>query len=109
MGEDAIQIGPEELRTKLQSAAPPQLIDVRWPQEHQICRIEGARLIPLDRLPASLGELDPEAELVVYCHHGMRSLNAVQFLRAQGFANARSLSGGIDLWSQRIDPAVPRY
>jgi adenylyltransferase/sulfurtransferase len=85
------------------------LIDVRTPREHQIARIEGAKLIPLNELPGRLDELDPEADLVVHCHHGPRSTQAVMFLRGNGFEKARNLAGGIDAWSHHVDPNVPRY
>jgi len=85
------------------------LLDVREPVEWDIVHLEGATLIPLMTLPARMGELDPRAELVVYCHHGMRSLQAVEFLRAAGFGKARSLAGGIEAWAEAIDPAMHRY
>jgi molybdopterin/thiamine biosynthesis adenylyltransferase/rhodanese-related sulfurtransferase len=85
------------------------LLDVRTPQEWQIARIEGAKLIPLQDLPDRLGELDSAANLVVFCHHGPRSTQAVRFLRQIGFARARNLAGGIEAWSRDIDRSVPRY
>ena len=85
------------------------LLDVREPHEHQIARIPGAVLIPLRSLPARLAELDSSRPLVVYCHHGLRSLHAVELLRGSGFARATSLRGGIDAWSREVDPGVPRY
>jgi rhodanese-related sulfurtransferase len=85
------------------------ILDVREPAEHAISRIEGATLLPLRQLPQRLGEIDPGRPLLVYCHYGMRSLQAVQLLRSRGFAGAVSLSGGIDAWSREVDPAVPRY
>ena len=85
------------------------LVDVREPWEHQLCRIEGARLIPLGSLAASLQTLPDVDELICYCHHGMRSLDAAAWLRLQGFEKAKSLAGGIERWSREIDPKVPRY
>lgn len=85
------------------------LIDVRSPMESAICRIEGARLIPLQDLPAELDRLDPAARYVVHCHHGGRSAQAVDLMRRRGFSAAQNLAGGIDAWSRQIDPAVPRY
>jgi rhodanese-related sulfurtransferase len=86
------------------------MIDVREPAEHAICHIEGAALIPMQSIPACLNELDGSAErIVVFCHHGVRSLSVVDWLRRQGVENCQSMAGGIDLWSLRIDPAVPRY
>ena len=87
----------------------PVLVDVRTPQEWQICRLDGAILIPLQELPSRLDELDPGEEIVVYCHVGVRSAMAVQFLRGSGFERARNLEGGIDAWSAHVDPSTPRY
>lgn len=84
------------------------LLDVRNPPEWTICRIDGATLIPLPELPRRFGEIDPKALVVAHCHHGMRSAQAVQFLRAQGY-RAVNLGGGIDAWSAAVDPRVPRY
>jgi rhodanese-related sulfurtransferase len=77
--------------------------------EHAIARVEGARLLPLNELPQRFEELDPEADLVVMCHHGIRSAQAVAFLRDKGFARVRNLAGGIDAWSRDVDDSVPRY
>ena len=85
------------------------VLDVRQPEEHAAAHIAGATLIPLRELPQRLGELDAARPLVVHCHHGMRSLQAVHLLRSRGFAQARSMAGGIDAWSREVDPSVPRY
>lgn len=89
----------------------PRLIDCREADELEICRIAGCEWVPLGTFPTSLGKLteDVERGVVVYCHHGMRSLRAASFLRAHGVENAFSMSGGIDGWSAFIDPEVPRY
>ena len=86
-----------------------KIVDVRSPQEYQIARLPGTQLIPLQELPDRLGELDPADTLVVHCHHGGRSAQAVQFLRRMGFGKSINLAGGIHAWSQMIDPSVPRY
>lgn len=100
----------QELKALLDAAEPVRLIDVREPEEHAICRIEGAELIPMRTIPAHLVNLKQEGPLlVIYCHHGMRSRKVVDWLQAQGVGNCRNLSGGIDLWSAAIDPAVARY
>lgn len=105
-----IEITPAEVNDLLEFGVPVRLIDVREPQEHAICHIEGARLIPMNTVPLHLQELDDDgARIIVFCHHGMRSLSAVDWLRRQGVENCQSMSGGIDLWSLTIDPAVPRY
>jgi len=86
-----------------------QLLDVRERHEHEIVRFPGSRLIPLRELPSRLGELDPRADLVAYCHHGTRSLRAVDVLRKAGYPRVRSLAGGIDAWAAEVDPTMPRY
>ena len=85
------------------------LIDVREPREAEIARIEGAQLIPLRELPRAIPHLPPQAEIVTLCHHGQRSLKARELLKGAGFANVRSLAGGIDAWSREVDSEVPRY
>ena len=109
-----IEITPAEVSALLKGGAPLRLIDVREPAEHAICHIEGATLIPMQYIPMRLSEPDDAltaqaARIVVFCHHGMRSLSVVDWLRRQGVENCQSMAGGIDLWSARIDPDVPRY
>ena len=87
----------------------PVLLDVRNQEEFAICRIEGARLIPAHELPARIGELNPDDDIVVYCHVGVRSARAASFLRERGYRRVRNLAGGIDAWARQIDPALPRY
>jgi len=98
-----------ELKAKLDGGERVVLIDVREPHEYQICRLPGAALIPLDRLPGRLGELDPSAELVAFCRTGDRGAKAAALLTGAGFRRARNLRGGIVAWSERIDPAFPKY
>ena len=87
-----------------------RLIDVREPEENAICHIEGARLIPMRSIPQHLRELDDDGPpLIVFCHHGVRSLSVVDWLRRQGIGSCQSMAGGIDLWSLQIDTSVPRY
>lgn len=87
-----------------------RLIDVREPWEVETARVDGAVLMPMGDVPARAHqELNPDERLVVICHHGMRSLNTAVWLRNQGFEQAQSLAGGIDAWSETVDPAVPRY
>ena len=109
MSRQDLEISVEELKTRMDAGETPVLLDVRRPDEFAICNLPESKLIPLDQLPANLDELDPEDEIVVYCHHGIRSLNATVFLQAQGFSRVRSLAGGIDRWSNLIDPTVPKY
>jgi adenylyltransferase/sulfurtransferase len=105
----AWEITPQELHALRSTGGSPVLLDVRRYDEVEAAAIAGAVHIPLDELGERAGELDPEKETVVFCHHGVRSLAATAFLRQQGFANVRSLSGGIDRWSVLVDPTVPRY
>ena len=105
-----LEISPLQVKDLLAGGAPIQLIDVREPAEQAICHIEGGRLIPMQTIPAHLQELDGDERLVVVlCHHGVRSLSVVDWLRRQGVENCQSMAGGIDRWSLEIDPAVPRY
>lgn len=106
---DDLQIEPREFKQRLDRGDEFLLVDVREPWEHELCRIEGAKLIPLGAIPASLALFEQAEHVVLYCHHGMRSLDAVAWLRAQGIEGARSLSGGIDRWATEIDLRVPRY
>lgn len=107
-----LTISPSALKARLDAGDAVQLIDCREPGEYQICRIEGAELIPMNTTPARLQSIEAladGADLVVYCHHGVRSLNVTNWLRSQGVENVQSLEGGIDLWSVMIDASVPRY
>lgn len=108
MNQD-LEIAAADVAEQLKGETPPLLLDVREPDEWQMARLEGARLIPMGDLSVRFTELDPEQETVVYCHRGRRSLNVVLWLRAQGFSRVRSLRGGIDGWSREIDPSIPRY
>ncbi len=103
------EIDVEQLESWLDEGLVFPIVDVREPHEHAICRIEGSRLVPVRQIPQSIDELDQEALTVVYCHHGPRSAQVVAHLRQQGFVRATNLGGGIDAWSLRIDPTVPRY
>ncbi|MGB8341308.1 MAG: molybdopterin-synthase adenylyltransferase MoeB [Chthoniobacterales bacterium] len=105
----ALQISVHELQERMASGRPLVLLDVREPFEFEMARIEGANLIPLGELPARWQELDREKEICVFCHSGMRSERAAEFLRSAGLARVANVAGGIDAWSQEIDPNVPRY
>jgi len=103
------QIQPTDLKKLLDAGAPVLLVDVRQPEEHAYCALPGSVLIPLGELAARVGEVEPgEATVVVYCHHGVRSLSGAALLRRAGI-EASSLAGGIDRWAQTVDPGVPRY
>jgi rhodanese-related sulfurtransferase len=103
------EIAPAELHARQAKGERPVLLDVRRHDEVAAAAIAGAVHIPLDELEERATELDPKKETVVFCHHGVRSLSATAFLRQQGFADVKSLAGGIDRWSVQIDPSVPRY
>ena len=107
-----MEITPAEVKRRLDAGEKLHLIDVREPGEFATCRIADAELIPMNTVPQHLKRLETladEAPLIVFCHHGMRSLMVVNWLRQQGVAACSSMSGGIDQWSLSIDPAVPRY
>jgi adenylyltransferase/sulfurtransferase len=113
MAEIALEMTPAEVKSALDRGATIRLIDVREPEEHAICHIEGAELIPMRTIPEHLQDLDddgpPGAIICVYCHHGVRSLSVVDWLRRQDVLNCTSIAGGIDRWSVEIDPTVRRY
>jgi rhodanese-related sulfurtransferase len=85
------------------------LLDVRRSDEVAISTLPNTIHIPIEEIEERVEELNADAETIVFCHHGVRSLSVTVFLRNRGFRNVTSLAGGIDLWSQRIDPSVPRY
>jgi rhodanese-related sulfurtransferase len=105
------QIHPEQLAEKLRGGEPVYLVDVRQPCEHELCHLAASVLIPLPELPSRLEEIEPPegALIVVYCHHGIRSLSGASILMQAGYEKVASLAGGIEAWSVRIDPKVPRY
>lgn len=110
MGKTPLEITCSELREKLAAEEPIELIDCRETFEHEIVKLEGARLLPMGEVPARLAELaDLDGAIVVYCHHGMRSAQTAQWLRANGVPEAQSLAGGIDAWAESIDPSLARY
>src|SRR5262249_7823884 len=108
-GMSELEISPQEVKQQLDQGEKLLLVDVREPWEYEICRIEGAKLIPMGSIPANLQALDTDDDVICYCHHGMRSMDVAVWLRNQGVGNARSLAGGIERWSLEIDPKIPRY
>lgn len=108
-----IEISPTDVSYLLgrPGARDFRIIDCREEDEWHICRLPDATLVPLSRF----GELAPQVftnvqeNVVIYCHHGMRSLRAAQWLRQHGFARAQSMRGGIDAWADLVDPETPRY
>ena len=104
-----IEVAPREVEELLARGDGFLFVDVREKWEHDVSRIEGAVLIPLRQIPANLPLLAEAREVVLFCHHGVRSLDAAAWLRTQGVAGARSMSGGIERWAVEVDPRVPRY
>ncbi len=103
------EITVEELKGRLDRNEKLFILDVRNPEEFQICRIPGSTLLPLPELPNRFKELNADQEMIVHCKSGMRSLKATNFLRQQGFQKVKNLKGGILAWADRIDPSVPKY
>ena len=106
---DGSEISAQDLKDEWSQNPDLVVIDVREPHEYEITHIDGARLIPLGELPDRLGELDGHKEIVTHCHHGARSLKALEILKAAGFSKVRSLRGGIDAWAVNVDRSLPRY
>jgi rhodanese-related sulfurtransferase len=104
-----IEITAKEVHERIARGDKLLLVDVREPWEYELCRIPGAKLMPLGTLPANVTALLDADDVICYCHHGMRSLDAAAWLRQQGVEGAKSLTGGIERWSVEIDPQVPRY
>ena len=109
MTSNDLEITPVEVRDRLARGEKILLVDVREPWENAHCRIEGSQLIPMGTIPANLQLIDGDQDVICYCHHGMRSMDVVNWLRGQGVDSAKSMAGGIDRWSAEIDPNVPRY
>jgi rhodanese-related sulfurtransferase len=100
---------PKEIAERIERGEKFKFIDVREPLEYEIARVEQAELLPMSRFSEWIDTLQPEAETVVMCHHGIRSANVCMFLTRNGFENVSNLEGGIDLWSATVDENVPRY
>ena len=107
----AHEITPRELAMQIENGQTIRLLDVRQAWEHQLAKLPGSLFIPLNELPHRVTEIANEADslLVVYCHHGVRSMSAAVYLDRLGYLNVRSLAGGIDAWSCAVDPTVARY
>jgi adenylyltransferase/sulfurtransferase len=107
--EEEFEIDPKELAKRIEQGHDIYVLDVRNPDEYAICRIDGAELIPLSQLLEGMHQLDSARDIVVHCHKGIRSAQAVNFLRSVGFSKVKNLRGGIDAWSEEVDDNVPRY
>lgn len=105
------QMSPAELKAWLDDSGrdKPLLLDVREPWEYERCHIDGAELLPMSAVPSRFGELDPEHETVVICHHGVRSFHVARFLEHNGFGKVINLSGGVDAWAKDVEPGMPTY
>jgi adenylyltransferase/sulfurtransferase len=104
-----LNVNSREVSKWLDEGRDFTLLDVRTPVEVAICRLPGSVFVPLQELPERLAELAPDRRIVVYCHHGIRSAQAVAFLRGKGFQKASNLTGGIEAWRREVDSSLPRY
>lgn len=106
-----LEVNCQQVQEKLTAGTPFFFLDCREPDEYATAKIGETTLLPMSQLADRVAELEPHrnGEIVVHCHHGGRSLRVAMWLRNQGFPNVSSLAGGIDAWSQQIDPTVPRY
>ena len=100
---------PVELKQLLADRGDLVILDVREEWEYETCAINGSINIALSQISSELDSLEKTADIVVLCHHGMRSMQAAEFLEQQGFENIHNLQGGIHAWSMEVDPNMPRY
>ena len=106
------EVTPLAVKARLSDGKKATLIDVREPAECALARVEGAELIPMASVPAEfqkLERLSDSGDLLILCHHGVRSLQVTMWLRARGIENCYSVEGGIDRWSREVDATVPQY
>lgn len=104
------EITPQDLKSRLDRDDRPLLLDVRQDWETRLCKLPNAVHIPIEEIEFRTEELDPAAEIVVYCHQGVRSAAVAQYLREQhGFKNVKNLAGGLELWARTVDPSMRRY
>lgn len=104
------EITPQALHARLQAGDDIQLLDVREPMEFDYCQLAGSHLLPLGELPRRADEVRREGPVVLICHHGVRSMQALAYLQQRhGRQNLLNLKGGIDAWSRLVDPAVAIY
>ena len=101
---------PTQLKEYLQQATqPPLLLDVREPWEFEVCSIAGSSLIPMGQITANVDKLDPQQEIVIICHHGIRSRQTGYYLERMGFSNLINLDGGVEAWAREVDPNMQTY
>ena len=103
------EITPQELKARFDGNDRPVLVDVRDDWETKLCRLENALHIPMEELEIRTEELNQQDEIVVYCHHGVRSAAVADYLRRLGFTRVRNLAGGLDAWAAAIDRSMRRY
>jgi len=104
-----IEITPREVKSMMERGDKFLLVDVREKWEFETSWIEGAMLVPMREIFSNLAKFEQADNIVLFCHHGIRSLDAAAWLRSQEVPGAKSMAGGIDRWSAEIDPNVPRY
>ena len=110
MESPTLEISPEELYRRQQAGDDLQLIDVREPEEYDYCHLPGSLLLPLDEVPRRAAEIRTEGPVVLICHHGVRSAQALGYLRQHlGRRNVLNLRGGVAAWAAQVDPDFPRY
>ncbi len=105
----ADDIAPRDLKVRLDRKEPVVLLDVREDWETKLAKLENATHIPIEEIELRVDELNPADEIVVYCHHGVRSAAVANYLRQMGYAKAVNLAGGLDSWAQTVDPSMRRY
>ena len=103
------QMTPRQLKSHLEQATSPLLLDVRESWEFDICSIENSILIPMGQIPTKLEQLNPKQEIIVICHHGIRSAQVCRYLEHQGFEQMINLSGGVEAWAQDVDTNMAVY
>jgi len=103
------QLTAEQLKDYLETGKKPVILDIRETWEYEICHLENSLNINMSQIPAKMDELNPEEEIVVLCHHGIRSLQVAEYLKSQGFINLINLEGGIDAWAKSVDTTMSQY
>lgn len=109
---ESLELTPQEVQTRIARGEAVAMIDVREPEEFALTHLDGSQLVPMGTVPGELQRLEglaDEQDLMVLCHHGVRSLQVVSWLRAHGVENCYSVAGGIDRWSLEVDGSVSRY
>ena len=103
------EITPQDLKARLDRNDRPLLLDVRQDWETKLCRLDNAVHIPIEEIELRTAELNPDDEIVVYCHQGVRSAAVADYLRQLGFKDVKNLAGGLDFWARTVDPGMRRY